>query len=78
MNENLDPEGSHFSKPEKDIEKALRPGRFDDFAGQDKVVDNLRIFVEAARLRGEALDHVLLHCSRFRGEYQKHQRPGVG
>lgn len=61
MNENLDPEGGHFSKPEKDIEKALRPGRFDDFAGQDKVVENLRIFVEAARLRGEALDHVLLH-----------------
>jgi Holliday junction DNA helicase RuvB len=61
MNENLDPEGGHFSKPEKDIEKALRPGRFDDFSGQEKVVENLRIFVEAARLRGEALDHVLLH-----------------
>lgn len=61
MNENLDPEGGNLSKPEKDIERALRPGRFDDFAGQDKVVENLRIFVEAARLRGEALDHVLLH-----------------
>jgi Holliday junction DNA helicase RuvB len=61
MNENLDPEGSHFSKPEKDVEKALRPGRFDDFVGQDKVVENLKIFVEAARLRSEALDHVLLH-----------------
>ena len=46
---------------EKDFENALRPLSFEDFSGQDKVVDNLRIFVKAARLRGEALDHVLLH-----------------
>ena len=46
---------------ERDYENVLRPLRFEDFSGQDKVVDNLRIFVKAARLRGEALDHVLLH-----------------
>ena len=46
---------------ERDYENVLRPLRFEDFGGQDKVVDNLRIFVKAARLRAEALDHVLLH-----------------
>lgn len=44
-----------------DIEKALRPLAFDDFSGQEKIISNLRIFVQAARLRGEALDHTLLH-----------------
>ncbi len=46
---------------EKDIEKALRPLRLDDFSGQDKIIDNLRVFVAAARMRGDSLDHVLLH-----------------
>lgn len=46
---------------ERDFENALRPLRFDDFSGQRKVVDNLRIFVEAAKYRGEPLDHTLLH-----------------
>ena len=46
---------------EKDIEKALRPLAFDDFSGQEKIISNLRIFVKAARMRGEALDHTLLH-----------------
>ena len=46
---------------EKDFENALRPLRFEDFSGQQKVVENLRIFVEAARFRGEPLDHTLLH-----------------
>ncbi len=46
---------------EKDYENALRPLNFEDFSGQKKVVDNLRVFVQAARLRGEALDHTLLH-----------------
>lgn len=45
---------------EKDIERALRPSLFDSFAGQDKVVENLKVFVQAARMRGEALDHILL------------------
>ena len=46
---------------DKDYENALRPLSFDDFNGQAKVVDNLRIFVEAAKYRGEPLDHTLLH-----------------
>ncbi len=46
---------------EKEIEKALRPLSFQDFSGQDKIVDNIKIFVQAARQRGESLDHVLLH-----------------
>lgn len=46
---------------EKDFENALRPLRFEDFSGQMKVVENLRIFVEAAKYRGEPLDHTLLH-----------------
>lgn len=50
-----------LSNNERDFENALRPLSFADFSGQDKVVDNLRIFVKAARLRAEALDHVLLH-----------------
>jgi Holliday junction DNA helicase RuvB len=46
---------------DKEIEKALRPLSFTDFAGQQKVVDNIKVFVQAAKQRGEALDHVLLH-----------------
>ena len=46
---------------DKDVEKALRPLEFDDFNGQEKIIENLRIFVEAARMRGESLDHTLLH-----------------
>lgn len=49
------------SGSDRDIEKALRPLNFDDFSGQEKIVANLRIFVQAARMRGEALDHTLLH-----------------
>ncbi|MGB0790770.1 MAG: Holliday junction branch migration DNA helicase RuvB [Flavobacteriaceae bacterium] len=61
MNENLDATGAHFEKEEFDIERALRPRGFDDFAGQEVVLENLKIFVEAANLRDEALDHTLLH-----------------
>jgi Holliday junction DNA helicase RuvB len=46
---------------DKDYERALRPKAFDDFTGQRQVLENLQIFVSAARLRGESLDHVLLH-----------------
>lgn len=49
------------SQREKDFEKALRPLNFDDFQGQDKVIENLKIFVAAARMRGESLDHTLFH-----------------
>lgn len=48
-------------KPELDYDKVLRPKRLSDFSGQPKVVDNLSIFVKAAKLRNEPLDHVLLH-----------------
>jgi len=61
MNRNLDASGVNLSAGEKEIEKALRPEAFHDFAGQRNVVDNLEIFVAAARQRKEALDHVLLH-----------------
>lgn len=61
MNENLDPTGESYSSEEKDIERALRPLSFDDFAGQEKILENLSVFVQAANQRGEALDHTLLH-----------------
>ncbi|HLS29376.1 MAG TPA: Holliday junction branch migration DNA helicase RuvB [Flavobacteriaceae bacterium] len=61
MNENLDPTGHHFSQEEKDIDRALRPLSFDDFAGQDTILTNLKIFVQAAKQRDEALDHTLFH-----------------
>lgn len=61
MNQNLDATGQSFSPAEKEAEMVLRPSDFGSFAGQQNVKDNLKIFVEAARQRGEALDHVLLH-----------------
>lgn len=61
MNEHLDPSGAHYGKEDFDIERVLRPHGFDDFAGQDSVLENLKIFVEAANQRDEALDHTLLH-----------------
>ena len=61
MNENLNPNDDHFTPEEQDIEKVLRPLSFDDFAGQDQVLENLQIFVEAAVKRDEALDHTLFH-----------------
>ena len=48
-------------RSDQDMEKALRPMRFEDFSGQDKILENLRVFVAAARMRGEALDHILFH-----------------
>ena len=61
MNDNLDPTGRSQSAREREVEKALRPKAFDNFAGQQQVLDNLRIYVQAAKTRGESLDHVLLH-----------------
>jgi holliday junction DNA helicase RuvB len=60
-NSNLNTESENLSNPEKEIEKALRPQEFGDFSGQEKIVENLVIFIKAAKQRGEALDHVLLH-----------------
>ncbi|MEF2643799.1 MAG: Holliday junction branch migration DNA helicase RuvB [Paramuribaculum sp.] len=53
-------EGIEMPDREREIEKALRPSQFDAFSGQEKVVENLKVFVTAARMRGEALDHILL------------------
>lgn len=61
MNQNLDPTPEGQLPIDRETEKALRPIGFDEFSGQDKVVENLRIFVQAAQQREEALDHVLLH-----------------
>ena len=61
MIDELNPEKDHFSNEDLEIDKALRPKDFSDFSGQDKVVDNLKVFVSAAKMRNEALDHVLLH-----------------
>ena len=60
MAENFDIREQRANK-DKDFENALRPLRFEDFSGQSKVVENLSVFVEAARFRGEPLDHTLLH-----------------
>jgi Holliday junction DNA helicase RuvB len=61
MNEHLDPTDSQFTPEEQDIDRALRPLTFDDFAGQDTILENLKVFVQAAKQRGEALDHTLFH-----------------
>ena len=61
MNENLNPTNEDFSPEEQEIERALRPLSFDDFAGQDQILENLKIFVEASNKRGDALDHTLFH-----------------
>ena len=61
MEEDFDIRQEQVVKGEKDFENALRPLRFGDFSGQQKVVDNLEVFVEAAKYRGEPLDHTLLH-----------------
>ncbi len=61
MNPNLDATDNNFTPEEKTVDKALRPTMLSDFSGQPKIVENLSIFIEAARMRGEALDHVLLH-----------------
>ncbi len=61
MNENLDPTNNSFSPEDMDVERKLRPLAFDDFTGQDQVLENLQVFVQAANLRSEALDHTLFH-----------------
>ena len=61
MNSNLDPTNQNFSPEELDVERKLRPLSFDDFTGQDQVLANLQVFVQAANGRNEALDHTLFH-----------------
>jgi len=61
MNENLDPTTNGYNPEELDLEKKLRPLSFDDFAGQEQILENLKVFVQAANQRNEALDHTLFH-----------------
>ena len=61
MNENLDPTTENFNSEEQDFDRALRPLSFDDFAGQESTLENLKIFVAAANKRNDALDHTLFH-----------------
>ena len=61
MNENLDPSNENFTPEQEDVDRALRPLSFDDFAGQEATIDNLKVFVQAANQREEALDHTLFH-----------------
>lgn len=61
MNENLNPDKNPSLPEDLDVEKKLRPLSFDDFTGQEQVIDNLKVFVRAANLRNEALDHTLFH-----------------
>lgn len=60
-NQNIDPDKDRMPSEEVQIEKSLRPAALEDFNGQPKIVDNLKVFIQAALARGEALDHVLLH-----------------
>ncbi len=61
MGNYVDLRDDSFSERDKDFDQQLRPLRFDDFSGQKSIVQNLKVFVKAAKLRGESLDHVLLH-----------------
>ena len=61
MNDFIDLRGKSQSDTDKEFDKQLRPLRFEDFRGQKKIVNNLKVFVEAASMRSESLDHVLLH-----------------
>lgn len=61
MIEEFDLRGDDESQSDKEIDRVLRPKMLDDFAGQDKVTNNLEVFIQAAKMREETLDHVLLH-----------------
>lgn len=61
MIEHLDPTGEHLTPQEIELEKKLRPLSFDDFTGQAQIIENLQVFVQAAKLRDDALDHTLFH-----------------
>ena len=61
MNDNLNPSKQRLSAAEKEFERAIRPADFSNFYGQEQVIENIIVFVQAAKARKEALDHVLLH-----------------
>ena len=61
MSDQFDPRGNVYPDSDKELDKQLRPLNFNDFSGQKQIVENLKVFVQAAKMRGDALDHVLLH-----------------
>jgi Holliday junction DNA helicase RuvB len=61
MADDFEVRDNELSDKDKDFEKKVRPDEFSDFSGQEKIVENLKIFVKAAKMRNDALDHVLLH-----------------
>jgi Holliday junction DNA helicase RuvB len=61
MNPNLDPQASSGIAGDKEFENSIRPGSLEEFSGQPGIIENLKIFIKAAQLRGESLDHVLFH-----------------
>jgi len=60
-NPNLNSDTQHLSEQDKEFENNIRPAHIDEFSGQEQIIENLRIFIKAAKIRGEALDHVLFH-----------------
>ena len=60
-NANLNTDASNLTSADKEFENAIRPSEINDFSGQPQLIENLVIFIKAAKLRGEALDHVLFH-----------------
>ncbi|HZH37598.1 MAG TPA: AAA family ATPase, partial [Flavisolibacter sp.] len=60
-NPNLMPDNDGLSPLEKEFENGIRPQQIEEFSGQPQIIENLRIFIKAAKIRGEALDHVLFH-----------------
>src|SRR5437764_8992505 len=60
-NDNLNTETTRLSSADKEFENTIRPAVISEFAGQQQIIDNLKVFIKAAKLRGEALDHVLFH-----------------
>ena len=59
-NPNLSSDKQNLTAADKEFENNIRPAHIADFAGQDQIIENLRIFIKAAKMRGEALDHVLI------------------
>ena len=60
-NPNLNSESEFLNSAEKEFENTIRPAAIDDFSGQSQIIDNITIFIKAAKMRGEALDHILFH-----------------
>ena len=61
QNANLNSEPANTTPADKEFENTIRPSAIDDFSGQPQLIENLSIFIKAAKLRGEALDHILFH-----------------